>query len=265
MAFSAKPEDGVVWITGGSSGIGAETAVRLASEGFEVYISARSEGDLRKIAERPEAAGRIHPLPLDVTNRDACQAAAKKITSSGRPIAIALFSAGGFWPMRGWDLSLENFDKTYDVNFTGVINCLVPAVESMKEAGRGQVAIVSSVSGYGGLKKAASYGSSKAALINLAEALKFDFDKMNIKIQLINPGFIDTPMTEKNDFPMPFLMPLDKAADRVTAGLRKSSFEITFPRRFTWMLKLVNLFPYSLYFALIGRMTADGKKQTPDS
>lgn len=260
MGYTAKPEDGAVWITGASSGIGAETAIRLAKQGFEVYISARSVEDLEKVAARPEAQGRIHALPLDVTDREACIAAAETITGSGRPIAIAMLNAGGFWPARGWNLTAENFDKTYAVNFTGVINCMIPAVESMKEAGRGQVAIVASVSGYGGLKKAASYGSSKAALINMAEALKFDFDKMNIKMQLINPGFIDTPMTEKNDFPMPFLMPLDKAADRVASGLKTGKFEITFPRRFTWMLKIANLLPYPLYFWLMGTMTADRKK-----
>jgi len=258
--FTAKPEDGAVWITGASTGIGAETAIRLAKEGFVVYISARSADALKKVAQTEETGGRIHPLPLDVTDRAACIAAAEKIKSDGHSIAIVLLNAGSFWPVRGWDLTVENFDRTYAVNFHGVVNCLVPAVESMKEAGQGQVAIVASVSGYGGLKKAPSYGSSKAALINMAEALKFDFDKMNIKIQIINPGFIDTPATEKNDFPMPFLMPLDKAADRVVGGLKKSSFEITFPRRFTWLLKLVNILPYPVYFWLLGSATADRKK-----
>jgi short-subunit dehydrogenase len=259
-SFVAKPEDGAVWITGASSGIGAETAIRLAKEGFEVYISARSQDALNKLAQTPGTENRIHPLPLDVTDREACIRAANAIIDNGMSIAMVILNAGGFWPARGWNLSTENFDKTYAVNFNGVVNCLVPAVESMKESGRGQVAIVASVSGYGGLKKASSYGSSKAALINMAEALKFDFDQMNIKTQIINPGFIDTPLTETNDFPMPFLMPLDKAADRVVAGLKKSSFEITFPRRFTYGLKLVNLLPYSLYFLVMGKLTADRKK-----
>ena len=126
----------------------------------------------------------------------------------------------------------------------------------MKERGQGQVAIVSSVAGYGGLPKNAAYGISKAGLINMAESLKFDFDLMNIKVQIINPGFIDTPLTEKNDFPMPFLMPVDKAAERVVAGLKSSRFEITFPRRFTFMLKFVNLLGYPVYFWLIRKITA---------
>jgi short-subunit dehydrogenase len=257
--YTAVPADGAVWITGGSTGIGAESAIRFASEGFTVFVSARSEAALEALAQRFEGKGEIRPLPLDVTDRGACQSALNEIRSQGFEVAVALFNAGMFEHMKGSELSLDSFEKTFAVNFSGVVNCLVPVVDEMKRNGKGQIAVVASVSGYGGLKLASAYGASKAALINMCESLKFDFDPMNIKIQLVNPGFIDTPMTEKNKFPMPFLMPLDKAADRLVSSMKKDMFEITFPRRFTWMLKFINILPYPVYFWLVGRGTSGGK------
>ncbi len=258
--YKAKPDEGAVWITGGSTGIGAGTATRLADEGFTVYVSARSSDDLEKLANGYRGKGRIRSLPLDVTNKADCLAAVQKIVTECSAIALAIFNAGMFDHMKGSQLEIANFEKTFAVNFFGVVNCLVPAVDEMKKAGRGHVVVVGSVSGYGGLKLASSYGASKAALINMCESLKFDFDQMNLKIQIVSPGFIDTPMTKNNSFPMPFLMPADKAADRVVAGLKSNKFEITFPRRFTWMVKFMNLLPYPLYFYLVDRATSGGKK-----
>jgi short-subunit dehydrogenase len=168
-------------------------------------------------------------------------------------------NAGTFIPVSAHELNYETFDNTMNVNFIGVVNCLLPAVEAMKKAGKGQLAIVASVAGYGGLKKSASYGASKAALINMAESLKFDLDAMNIKIQIVTPGFIDTPLTEKNKFKMPFLMSASDAAERIIAGLKKDRFEITFPRRFTFMLKFANILPYFLYFRIMGSATRSRK------
>ncbi|MGB7285916.1 MAG: SDR family NAD(P)-dependent oxidoreductase [Salaquimonas sp.] len=258
--YTARPNDGAVWITGGSTGIGAETAIRLANEGFTVYVSARSKDDLKKLADGYSGKGKIKALPLDVTNRQDCQKAVDQIIAEENAISIAMFNAGLFEHMSGSNLMLDSFEKTFAVNFSGVVNCLVPAVDKMKVAGRGHVIVVGSVSGYAGLKLASAYGASKAALINMCESLKFDFDKINIKIQLVNPGFVDTPMTEQNKFPMPFLMPLDKAADRLVAKMKTDAFEITFPRRFTYLLKFASSLPYWLYFPLMGKATSGGKK-----
>lgn len=257
--FTATPSDGAVWITGGSTGIGAQTAINLANEGFTVFVSARSKKPLEKLAKDYNGAGEIRPLPLDVTDRAACKEALEFIQSSGFEVAIAIFNAGLFEHMKGSELTLDSFEKTFAVNFNGVINCLVPVVDEMKRCQKGQIAVVASVSGYGGLRLASAYGASKAALINMCESLKFDFDPMNIKIQLVNPGFIDTPMTKQNKFPMPFLMSVEKASNRLVAGLKTGKFEITFPRRFTWMLKFINILPYPLYFWLVGRGTSSRK------
>ena len=253
--FSATPEDGALWVTGASEGIGRAVARAFAREGFTVYASARSEDKLDALAQENHAPGKIIALPLDVTNRDANKEAVERIVNETGNLAACILNAGTFQPVRGKNLRYEDFDKTFEVNINGVINGLVPAVEAMKEAGQGQVAIVSSVAGYGGLPKNASYGISKAGLINMCESLRYDFDKLNIKIQVICPGFIDTPLTEKNDFPMPFLMDVDEAAKRVVEGMRSNRFEIIFPKRFIYMLKFVNLWCYPVYFWLVRKTT----------
>ncbi|MEO0329046.1 MAG: SDR family NAD(P)-dependent oxidoreductase [Pseudomonadota bacterium] len=248
--FTAKPEDGAVWITGASEGIGKALAKKLADEGFEVYVSARSEDKLNDFETTYAGPGKIMSAVLDVTDREACSKCVDRIIAESGRLAICVLNAGTFKPVTGKNLNFESFDTTINVNLNGVINCMLPAVEAMKSAGQGQISFVSSVAGYGGLPKNASYGISKAGLINLAESLKFDFDKMNIKTQLINPGFIDTPLTEKNDFPMPFLMPVGEAANRISQGLKSNKFEITFPKKLSYILKFINLLPYPLYFWL---------------
>lgn len=253
--FSARPEDGALWITGASEGIGKAVAEAFAREGFTVYASARSADKLKDLADANYGAGKIIALPLDVTDREANKKAVERIVTESGSLAACILNAGTFQPVRGKALRYEDFDFTLDVNINGVINGLVPAVEAMKEAGQGQIAVVSSVAGYGGLPKNASYGISKAGLINMCESLKFDFDKINIKIQVICPGFIDTPLTKKNDFPMPFLMDVEKAAARVVDGMRSDRFEIIFPRRFIYMLKFVNLWTYPIYFWLVKKTT----------
>lgn len=256
--YRASPADGIAWITGASTGMGRALALILAREGYSVAATARSQDKLAQLAA--EAAGMklkgvIVPYPGDVTDEKAMAATVDAIEATSGPITLAVFNAGNYWPNNGHRLSAENFVKTYAINVFGFAYGLVPVVERFKQRGRGHIAVVSSVSGYGGLPMASAYGSSKAAVINMAEALKFDFDRMNIRIQLINPGFIDTPLTEKNEFPMPALMPVDKAVQRIAQGLKTGGFELTFPRRFTWFLKAINLLPYPLYFPLVARAT----------
>ncbi len=179
----------------------------------------------------------------------------KRSPRNGGKLALAVFNAGNFFPVRAFKLTHDAFDKSLAINLTGVVNGLIPAVEAMKAQGFGQLALVASSAGYGGLPKSAAYGASKAGLINLAASLKFDLDTMNIRIQVVTPGFVETPLTGKNDFPMPFLMKVDDAAEAFAKGLNSNAFDITFPKRFTYMLKLANLLPYSLYFPLVARMT----------
>ena len=249
------PDSGGVWVTGASDGIGKAVAEKLAKEGYTVYVSARSAEKLNELAEKFSGSGRIVPITLDVTDRAACQDCINQIISESGSLALVILNAGTFVPIRGSDLKFEDFETMFDVNVHGVLNGFIPAVEAMKNSGGGQIAIVSSVAGYGGLPKNAGYGLTKAGLINMAESLKFDFDKMNIKLQIIMPGFVDTPLSRKNKFPMPFLMDADHAAARVFKGLKSNSFEITFPRRFTYWMKFLNLWCYPFYFWMVRRIT----------
>jgi NADP-dependent 3-hydroxy acid dehydrogenase YdfG len=254
--YRAKPADGVAWITGASTGIGRVVALQLAAKGWTVAATARSVDKLEQLARESEVlSGRIVAVPADVTDRAAMAAALETIESGNGPVALAIFNAGDYWPSSGHKMDIDNYRKTYEINVFGVLNGLVPLVERFKQRRKGHVMIVGSVSGYGGLPMASAYGATKSAVNNMAAALKFDFDQMNIRIQMVNPGFIDTPLTEKNDFPMPALMQVDKAAARIVSGIDTGGFEVSFPRRFTWILKLVNLLPHRAYFPLIRRAT----------
>lgn len=254
--YIAKPSDGVAWITGASSGLGYKSAVLLAKDGWTVAATARSVDELKKLEnECANYSGKVVVAAGDVTDQAQMVAIADRLVSEYGSIALVLFNAGVYLPLRANELKLEDFDKTFAVNLNGVTNCLVPVLEYMRSVGRGQVAITSSVAGYGGLPTSAAYGATKAALTNMAESLKFDLDLMNIHIQIIHPGFVDTPATQSNPFPMPFIMDVDDAAKRLVKGLKSKSFEITFPKRFTYWLKAINLLPYPIYFWLVKRAT----------
>jgi NAD(P)-dependent dehydrogenase (short-subunit alcohol dehydrogenase family) len=259
--YRADPKDGVAWVTGASTGIGRALSLKLARQGYTVAATARSRDHLASLAE--EAAGlpgRIIAFPGDVTDEAAIAEVLARIEEEAGAIVLAVFSAGVYLATRGERLYGPNFANTFQLNLMGVINCLIPLVERMREHGRGQVAFVASVTGYFGWPSTAAYGASKAALNNMAESLKYDLDKLNIRIQVINPGFVDTPLTQKNSFRMPALMPVDKAAERLAHALSHGGFESSFPHRFTWLLKALRLLPQALRFRFINWVTGWGKR-----
>ena len=253
--FVAHPEMGLAWVTGASSGIGRALALRLVKDGFNVVVTARDHEKLVKLQHESPGPGKIIVLDGDVTDPRDMERILAAIEYEHGPMALAVLNAGVYVAVHGEDLHREDFEKTFAVNLHGTVNCLLPAVRHMKARGHGQIAIVSSVTGYGGLPTSAAYGATKAALINMAESLKFDLDKVGVRLQIINPGFVETAATAKNAFPMPALVSAEVAADRIAEGLKSSGFEITFPRRFTYVMKLLKLLPYRLYFWLINRAT----------
>lgn len=241
-----------VWITGASSGLGEHAARILASQGCHVSITARSEDKLQAIAS---ASDQISAHPGDVTDNEAMLALVDDIEAAHGPIDLAVFCAGAWFPGKITDLQVENFEKTVDVNLLGVVRCLDAVLKKMLPRGRGHIAWVSSVAGYGGLPNAAAYGATKAALINMAESARPELERNGLKLSLINPGFVKTPMTEENDFPMPFIMEVEDAAEKMVQGLKAEKFEITFPWQLVRILKFLNVLPYSLYFLITRRLT----------
>jgi len=246
----------VAWITGASSGIGRALALNLARDGATVAVSARSADQLDQLAHTASGSpGRIAAYPLDVTVREEVFATVTRIERELGPIEQAVLAAGTHHPISADEFVARDLARLVEVNLLGVANALEPLMRAMIGRRRGRIAIVSSVAGYRGLPTSAYYGATKAALINLAESLKFDLDRHGVQMQLINPGFVETPLTDKNPFPMPFLISAETAAERIAKGLPRSSFEISFPRRFTWLLKVMRCLPYRLYFPLVARAT----------
>lgn len=256
-----QPRDGVAWVTGASSGIGEAVALELATRGWTVAITARRLDQLEDIARRAEGLpGRIVAHAGDVTDIASMQAVVDAIESVHGPIALAFLNAGIAPYVRAGALDIEAFEQAFAVNTLGAAKGVAAVLERMKTRRRGQIAVNASVAGYGGLPKAAAYGASKAAAIHMCEALKFDCDVLGIRLQVVNPGFVDTPLTAKNDFPMPFLMPMAEAAKRVVDGFERGGFEITFPRKLSWLIKLVNLLPYPVYFWIVAKATGWDKR-----
>lgn len=256
------PADGVAWLTGASSGIGKATALELARRGWTVCLTARRLEELEALAgEAAGLPGRLVAHAGDVTDEVGMAALVETIERIHGPIALAFFNAGVAPYTRAGALDVNAFRQALNVNVLGAANGLAPVLARMGARRKGQVAVNASVAGYRGLPKAAAYGASKAAAIHLCEALKFDCDNLGITMQVVNPGFIDTPLTRKNDFPMPFLMSMDDAARRVVDGFERGRFEIIFPRRLAFILKVMRLLPYAWYFPLVARQTGWNKPQ----
>lgn len=253
-----RPSDGVAWITGASSGIGEAVALELARQGWTVAITARRLELLEDIARRAEGLpGRILAHAGDVTDADSMKAVIEGVESVQGPIALAFLNAG-IAPDSDGILDMEAFERIIAVNLVGVARGLSVLLERMSTRGRGQIAVNASVAGYGGLPGASAYGVSKAAVIHLCETLRFDCDRAGITLQLVNPGWVATPMTRPKTVPMPFIMPPEAAARRIVEGLASGGFEITFPRRLSWPMKVLNLLPYPAYFWLLRQASHRG-------
>ncbi|MGC2856667.1 SDR family NAD(P)-dependent oxidoreductase [Novispirillum sp. DQ9] len=248
-----RPPFSRIWITGASSGIGRHTALRLAALGVTVVASARSTAALEALAA--EAPGRIHPVPVDVTDRAAVHAAFAEAEATAGPLDAALLCAGTHRPMSAGDFSAAVCEELMRVNYGGTCNALDALLPAFRARRAGRIAVVASVAGWRGLPTAAAYGPTKAALINLCESLYPGLREAGILMQVVNPGFVKTPLTDRNDFRMPHLMTPDAAADALIEGLCGDAFEIAFPRAFTGRLRLARLLPYRLWFPLVRKIT----------
>jgi short-subunit dehydrogenase len=237
-----------VWITGASTGIGRELALQLDGRVVHVAISARS---VDKLQELEAAATSIKSFPLDVTDEAAVKRTAAAIEAQCGAIDLAVLNAGTWNIPKLPVIDPGDFRSSMAVNYMGVVNTLAALLPGMFARGKGHIAVVSSIAGYRGLPKAAAYGPTKAALINLVESIRPELERAGVTITLVNPGFVDTPLTENNDFPMPFLMPAPDAVRRMLDGLVKRKYEILFPRRLAYGLKLLRLLPNAAFFWIV--------------
>ena len=238
-----------IWITGASTGIGKALALKFAKEGWNVAASARREELLKELNNINE---NIHSYPLDVTVIDKCKSTAELIIKELGQIDICVFGTGVHDPKSEKKFNLEKIRKIMEVNYFGTMNSINSIYDYFSNRKEGQISIISSVAGYRGLPAAGAYCASKSALISYAESLYFDMIRKNVKVSIISPGFIKTPMTDQNDFPMPMIKSPEYAADKIYLGLlKKSGFEIHFPKTFTYLMKIIQILPNWLYFGSI--------------
>ena len=240
-----------VWIVGASSGIGAALATEALLAGARVALSARRAARLQAIAE-----GQAQSLvvPFDILDQQAWADGYRTIHSAFGGVDLIVFCAADYQPERSWEVKPDHAAHTLAVNLGSVYTGLATVLPDMLARGSGGIAILASVAGYVGLPNASVYGPSKAALINLAELLYADLHPRGLSVYLVNPGFVQTPLTAKNDFAMPALQTPQAAARAIRRGLAAGKFEIHFPRRFTMALKLLRWLPYRLRFTLIDRL-----------
>jgi NADP-dependent 3-hydroxy acid dehydrogenase YdfG len=236
------------WITGAGSGIGEALALALAGQGWQVFASGRRRDVLLDLAARSE---QITAIPLDVTDAEAVE----KVVASLPALDLAVLNAGTHRPTPARDFKASDVRALVETNLLGIANCVAALLPGMLERKSGHLALVGSVAGYRGLPTAAGYSASKAGVIALAESLKLDLDGSGVKLQLVSPGFVDTPLTQKNPFPMPDIITAEQAAAKIVAGLGRNVFEISFPRRFAFAMKLLRLLPDRLFFPLVHKVT----------
>jgi short-subunit dehydrogenase len=247
-----------IWITGGSTGIGKALAIKFAEKNWNVAVSARRVELLDELSKNHE---NIFSFPLDVTDKTKCIEVFNQIKTNFENIDICFFSTGTWNPKKEKEIDVEQMEDVFKVNFFGTVNSIKAVEQYYRERKKGTITIVSSIAGYRGLPNSTGYGPSKSALNNLAESLYFDFKRYNVRVCLVSPGFIKTPMTDKNDFKMPFLKTPEFAADQIYDGLiNKNVFEIHFPKALTLTLKFFSFLPSKLYFKLVGKMTKHQKK-----
>ncbi|MBE0473112.1 SDR family NAD(P)-dependent oxidoreductase [Rhodoferax sp.] len=256
MALNARMNDWSdrrVWLVGASSGIGRATAHALHARGAHVIVSARGAPALQDFVNQHPGA---QAVPLDVTDATAVKSAAQALLMHG-PLDLVVYCAGHYRAMTADRLHLPDLLRHNQVNYLGALHLLdavLPALLAQATDRRGHISLMASVAGYRGLPNSLAYGPTKAALINLAETLYLDLCGQGVGVSLINPGFVETPLTAQNDFKMPALISPAQAAQAILNGWARGQFEIHFPKRFTFWLKVLRCLPYTVYFALTRRL-----------
>lgn len=239
-----------VWMIGASTGIGRATASALHARGARVVVSARKLQALEDfVAQHPGSVA----LALDATDGDAIAAATQSLLAQG-PLDCVVYCAGHYQAMRANAIDLPDMLRHVDVNYLGALRVMNAVLPALIARGAGHFSLVGSVAGYRGLPNSLAYGPTKAAMINLAETLYLDLHAKGIGVSIINPGFVQTPLTAGNEFDMPALLTPEQAAQAIVKGWAQGRFEIHFPKRFTLWLKLLRVLPNRLFFGLVRKV-----------
>ena len=239
-----------VWVVGASSGIGQATAAQLHGLGARVVVSARQAQSLNAFVQ-------AHPgsqaLALDATDAQAVKATAARLLAQG-PLDCVMYCAGHYTAMRADAMDVPDMKRHFEVNHFGALYVLDAVLPAFIARGAGHISLVGSVAGYRGLPQSLAYGPTKAALINLAETLYLDLHRKGLGVSIINPGFVQTPLTAANDFAMPALLTPEQAASAIVKGWAQGAFEIHFPKRFTLWMQALRVLPNRWFFALAKRL-----------
>jgi|TARA_B100001063_G_scaffold244331_1_gene276853 short-subunit dehydrogenase len=232
------------WIVGASEGLGLALAKKMSEAGASLVLTARNEARLKEIAA--SLPNKAEVLPLDITNLAAVKKSAKMLKN----LDGFVFLAGAYWPMSAQEWDIGKVTKMVNVNLIGALHTLEVILPMFIEKNRGHLVFTGSLAGYRGLPAALGYGSSKAAIANLSETLRYDLKETSIKVQLINPGFIKTRLTDKNKFKMPQIMAPEDAAEKMFSNMNKNNFSSSFPAPFSWLFRVSRVLPDSIYFKL---------------
>lgn len=246
-----------VWITGASSGIGAALARELLARGASVAVSARNADKLAEVS-----GGRMHVQPVDVTDRPATLAAAAGVREALGGIDIAVLNAGAWSRFRADDWDSEAFAQQVQTNLIGTAHTVEAVLPTMLAEGRGRIVGTASLAGYRGIPGAEAYGATKAALLNLFEALRGSLAPHGIVVQTVTPGFVQTPLTESNSFPMPFLITPAEAARAIADGIAKDKAETVFPLPMKLMMKIARLVPVRTWTAVTAAQARRGMRRS---
>lgn len=256
LSVSKKQSMKSIWVVGASTGIGASLVSVLDEVGSQIFVSARNLSKIKTLF--PQSAARIIPVEMDVINEASVEHALGDIREHTSHLDLVIINAGTCEYIDSISIDVASVKRVMDTNFYGalnVINASLPLIRAAKNVSKKapQIVVVSSSVTYQALPRAGAYGASKAAIRYMMECLRLDLQHEGIDVRVVSPGFVKTPLTDKNDFPMPFRISADEAAQRIVKGLKGKAFDIHFPKRFTFILKAISCLPDRLRFRLVGK------------
>jgi len=242
----------VIWLTGASSGIGEAFAKKLFTLPCKLAITARNSTKLQELVHLASSRpAEVKAYAGDVTDIEQMRSIANQIEADFGALDILVANAGTHVPTDVTAFDVEQYRFIMEINFFGVLNCIDAVLPKMRERRSGHIVGVASVAGYRGLPEAAAYGASKSAIAHFLESLRLDVESFGIDVSVVSPGFVKTPLTDKNDFEMPFLISAEQAAEAMVEGITRKQFEVHFPKRFTLILKFLRILPISWYHFFI--------------